>query len=95
MNSADTVTLSAEGTGTEPSIATDGERGSVLELNGGSFLNRSVAVLNTNPFYGKSTENGFTMTFWTKQKSYEQASGLLGIKLSDTYSDDNGYGSFL
>ncbi len=63
------VSLVKVGTGTAPSLADDAARGKVLKTvsqgtQDDGLNNIGYAQLPSNPFEGKSTDNGLTLNFW-------------------------------
>lgn len=60
--------LETAGNGKKPELAEDSRRGQVLSLTEQNYGDRGFALLPSNPFAGKSVENGLTLSFWTKSK---------------------------
>lgn len=64
-----TLALEAVNGGKLPELAQDDRRGQVLSLTEQNYDKRGYALLPSNPFAGKSVDNGFTLSFWTKSKN--------------------------
>ena len=64
-----TLALEAVNGGKLPELAQDERRGQVLSLTEQNYDKRGYALLPSNPFAGKSVDNGFTLSFWTKSKT--------------------------
>lgn len=58
--------LESVGEGKKPELKNDADRGMVLSLTQQDYDKRGFALLPENPFAGKSVDNGFTLSFWTK-----------------------------
>ena len=65
---ARTLKLEAVGGGVLPTLSADEKRGQVLSLTEQNYDKRAYALLPSNPFAGKSVDNGLTLSFWTKSK---------------------------
>ncbi len=59
------IVLETVGNGKKPELKNTA-RGKVLAMTEQDYANRGAALLPENPFAGKSVDNGFTLSFWTK-----------------------------
>ncbi|MEY8515806.1 beta-L-arabinofuranosidase domain-containing protein [Lachnospiraceae bacterium 29-84] len=72
-----TVRLESAGNGKKPTLEQDEKRGKVLSLTEQNYADRGFALLPGNPFAGKTVDNGFTLSFWTKSKGTPEGNRCL------------------
>lgn len=70
VNKEDIAISSHLGSGTDPVLATDAERGKVAQVKAGSVDNASQISVN-NPFRGQILDNGATVSIWVKSSNID------------------------